>query len=174
MSISITTRSIRVGEIDGKDYHFVDDETFLSMKNKGELLEYAQVFGNFYGTPRGPVEADLSCGKDVIFDIDWQGANQLKTHDLMLSGLVSIFIFPPNSNSLEKRLLNRGQNTSEEIGSRMARAQDEMSHYEEYDYLIINHDIEESVHLIKQILHVERLKTKRQIGLDKFLISFGG
>ena len=167
LSVSATTRSRRPGEIDGKDYHFRDETSFQIGINKGEFLEYAKVFGNYYGTPRALVEEKLASGKDVLFDIDWQGTQQLA--DLMPEDLVKVFILPPSVQELEKRLLSRAQDTAEVVAGRMAKAADEMSHYPEYDYIIVNHDLEKSVSQVEQILHAERLKRRRQIGLSDFV-----
>lgn len=167
LSVSATTRSRRPGEIDGKDYHFTDETSFQIGINKGEFLEYAKVFGNYYGTPRALVEEKLASGKDVLFDIDWQGTQQLA--DLMPEDLVKVFILPPSVQELEKRLLSRAQDTAEVVAGRMAKAADEMSHYPEYDYIIVNHDLEKSVSQVEKILHAERLKRRRQIGLSDFV-----
>ena len=137
------------------------------MVDRGEFLEYAQVFGNYYGTPRAPVEAALSAGKDVLFDIDWQGTQQLR--DKVPADLVTVFILPPSTRDLEKRLLTRAQDSKEIVAERMARAADEMSHYAEYDYVVVNRDIGTSLNRIKAILDAERLKLDRQPGLSAFV-----
>ena len=137
------------------------------MVDRSEFLEYAQVFGNYYGTPRAPVEAALSVGKDVLFDIDWQGTQQLR--DKVPSDLVTVFILPPSTRDLEKRLLTRAQDSKEIVAERMARAADEMSHYAEYDYVVVNRDIGTSLNRIKAILDAERLKLGRQPGLSAFV-----
>ena len=167
LSVSCTTRAKRPGEKDGVDYKFLDTASFRGMVDRGEFLEYAQVFGNYYGTPRAPVEAALSAGKDVLFDIDWQGTQQLR--DKVPSDLVTVFILPPSTRDLEKRLLTRAQDSKEIVAERMARAADEMSHYAEYDYVVVNRDIGTSLNRIKAILDAERLKLDRQPGLSAFV-----
>jgi len=167
MSVSVTTRPKRPGEVAGVDYHFIDPTEFNLRVNRQELLEHAKVFGHYYGTPRQPVEAALSRGRDVLFDIDWQGTQQLteRAHD----DLVSIFILPPSTRELEQRLKARAQDSAEVVAGRMAKAADEMSHWAEYDYIIVNHDIEESVTQVRAILTAERLKRQRQTGLLEFV-----
>ena len=167
LSVSCTTRARRPGEKDGVDYRFLDTASFRGMVDRGEFLEYAQVFGNYYGTPRAPVEAALSAGKDVLFDIDWQGTQQLR--DKVPADLVTVFILPPSTRDLEKRLLTRAQDSKEIVAERMARAADEMSHYAEYDYVVVNRDIGTSLNRIKAILDAERLKLDRQPGLSAFV-----
>ena len=167
LSVSCTTRAKRPGERDGVDYKFLDTASFRGMVDRGEFLEYAQVFGNYYGTPRAPVEAALSAGKDVLFDIDWQGTQQLR--DKVPADLVTVFILPPSTRDLEKRLLTRAQDSKEIVAERMARAADEMSHYAEYDYVVVNRDIGTSLNRIKAILDAERLKLDRQPGLSAFV-----
>ena len=167
MSVSATTRQRRPGEIDGKDYHFTDVTSFQIGINKGEFLEYAKVFDNYYGTPRALVEERLKTGHDVLFDIDWQGTQQLA--ELMPEDLVKVFILPPSIAELEKRLLSRAQDTADVVANRMSKAADEMSHYPEYDYIIVNHDLPQSVEAVRKILHAERLKRTRQIGLSEFV-----
>src|SRR5690242_14159483 len=167
LSVSCTTRAKRPGEKDGVDYRFLDTASFRGMVDRGEFLEYAQVFGNYYGTPRAPVEAALSAGKDVLFDIDWQGTQQLR--DKVPSDLVTVFILPPSTRDLEKRLLTRAQDPQDIVAQRMAKAADEMSHYAEYDYVVINRDIGTSLNRIKAILTAERLKRDRQPGLSAFV-----
>lgn len=167
MSISCTTRKKRPGEVAGVDYHFVSEEEFNLMINRGQFLEYARVFNNMYGTPREPVEMTLRTGGDILFDIDWQGTQQLaeKARD----DLVSIFILPPSSQELERRLIARAQDDAGEIKNRMSKAADEMSHWAEYDYVIVNNDISESVQRVKAILESERLRRRRQDGLSDFV-----
>lgn len=167
LSISVTTRLPRTGEVDGRDYIFTDAENFNLMVNRDQLLEHAKVFGNYYGTPRGPVEATLAQGRDVLFDIDWQGTQQLaeKARD----DLVSVFILPPTWRELERRLFSRAQDTPAEINRRMAKASDEMSHWAEYDYVIINRDLDSSIEAVRAILHSERLKRRRLVGLSDFV-----
>lgn len=167
LSISATTRPRRAGEINGTHYFFTDPTAFNLMVNRGELLEHAKVFGNYYGTPRAAVEQSLATGRDVMFDIDWQGTQQLaeKTRD----DLVSVFILPPSWRELERRIHARAQDTDEEIARRMAKAADEMSHWAEYDYVIVNYDLDDSVAKVHGILNSERLKRRRQVGLAEFV-----
>ena len=160
MSVSATTRPPRSGETHGEDYYFVDKETFGLMANKNELLEHAKVFDNYYGTPRGPVEEALISGKDVLFDIDWQGTQQLQ--EASADDLVRIFILPPSAAELESRLKKRAQDSPETVAKRMAKASDEISHYAEYDYIIINENFDESLKRINSILIAEGLKRTRQ------------
>ena len=167
LSVSATTRKRRPGETDGKDYHFTDVETFQIQINQNAFLEYAKVFDHYYGTPRALVEEKLNNGQDVLFDIDWQGTQQLS--GIMPEDLVKVFILPPSVSELEKRLLNRAQDTADVVAGRMAKAADEMSHYPEYDYIIVNYDLAESVAAVQKILHAERLKRQRQIGLSEFV-----
>jgi guanylate kinase len=167
LSVSCTTRAKRPGEKDGVDYRFLDTASFRGMVDRGEFLEYAQVFGNYYGTPRAPVEAAVSAGKDVLFDIDWQGTQQLR--DRVPSDLVTVFILPPSTRDLEKRLLTRAQDPQDIVAQRMAKAADEMSHYAEYDYVVVNRNIGTSLDRIKAILTAERLKRDRQPGLSDFV-----
>ncbi|MDG5495159.1 MULTISPECIES: guanylate kinase [Azospirillaceae] len=167
MSVSVTTRPMRPGEVDGKDYYFIDKAAFEARVARGELLEHAQVFTNYYGTPKGPVEDALRAGRDVLFDIDWQGTQQLS--ESAGDDLVRIFILPPSAAELERRLTNRGQDTAEVIAHRMAKANDEMSHWSEYDYVIVNEDVEVSVAAVQAILTAERLKRRRQVGLTEFV-----
>jgi len=174
MSISATTRPKRPSEVDGTDYHFVDEAKFQEMVAAGELLEHAHVFGNYYGTPRGPVEEALTRGQDILFDIDWQGTQQLAGNDSTGEDLVSIFILPPDNEELEQRLRNRAQDTEEVVRSRMAKAADEMSHYREYNYIIVNYEIEDSVQQVQTILEAERLRINRQAGLHEFVQTLRG
>lgn len=167
LSVSCTTRQKRPSETDGVDYRFMDTSTFRGMIERKEFLEYAEVFGNYYGTPRKPVDAALQAGRDVLFDIDWQGTQQLK--DKVKADLVTVFILPPSTRDLEKRLLTRAQDSKEVVGQRMAKAADEMSHYAEYDYVIVNRDIGTSLSSLKSILTSERLKRERQVGLSNFV-----
>ena len=167
LSVSCTTRAKRPGEKEGLDYKFLDTASFRGMVDRGEFLEYAQVFGNYYGTPRAPVEAALSAGKDVLFDIDWQGTQQLR--DKVRGDVVTVFILPPSTRDLEKRLLTRAQDSKDIVAERMAKAADEMSHYAEYDYVVVNRDIGTSLNRIKAILDAERLKLDRQPGLSAFV-----
>lgn len=174
LSVSATTRPKRPGEVNGKDYHFVNETQFQGMVADGELLEHAHVFGNFYGTPKAPVEETLAGGKDILFDIDWQGTQQLAGNDSTGDDLVSIFILPPDNRELEVRLQRRAQDSIAVVRGRMAKAADEMSHYREYNYIIVNHDIEESVGQVQIILEAERLRINRQAGLHDFVQSLRG
>jgi guanylate kinase len=167
LSVSVTTRKQRPGEVDGRDYHFIDAARFEAMVKKGELLEWAQVFGNRYGTPRAPVEAALAQGRDVLFDIDWQGTQQLR--EKANRDLVSIFVLPPSIPDLEQRLRSRAQDSDEVIHGRMAKAADEMSHWAEYDYVVINRDVDRAFAEVRSILAAERLKRERQTGLTVFV-----
>jgi guanylate kinase len=169
LSTSVTTRLPRPGEVDGRDYHFIDRARFDAMVAGGELLEWAQVFDNFYGTPLGPVARTLSSGRDVMFDIDWQGTQQLREKGR--ADLVSVFVLPPSIPDLEQRLKSRAQDTPEVIRSRMAKAADEMSHWAEYDYVVINREIEDAFQDVRTILGAERLKRERQPGLSAFVRS---
>ena len=167
MSVSATTRPRRPGEAEGKDYYFVDEEKFKIDINKGLFLEYARVFDHYYGTPMGPVQKLLSSGCDVLFDIDWQGTQQIKAK--ARDDLVSIFVLPPSTAELEKRLITRAQDSAEVVAGRMARAVDEMSHYPEYDYIIVNHDLDQSIDAVHTILKAERLRRSRQASLTEFM-----
>jgi len=169
LSISVTTRAKRPAERDGVDYYFVDHKTFRGMTARDELLEYAQVFDHYYGTPRGPVERSLSAGRDMLFDIDWQGTQQLA--ERARQDLVSVFILPPSTEELERRLVSRAQDPPDVVARRMAKAADEMSHWAEYDYVIVNEDLDHSLALVKSILTAERLKRSRQVGLSDFVKS---
>jgi len=167
MSVSVTTREKRREEVAVKDYNFIDKIEFNLMVNRKELLEYAKVFDNYYGTPRAPVEAELEKGRDVLFDVDWQGAQQLEQN--ARDDLVGIFILPPSTAELERRLHGRAQDSDEVVANRMAKAADEMSHWDAYNYIIINNDLEESVIKVQAILQAERLRRKRQTGLAEFV-----
>jgi guanylate kinase len=167
MSISATTRRRRPGEVEGKDYFFMDETAFKTKINKGCFLEYAEVFDHHYGTPAEAVNKVLEGGQDVLFDIDWQGTQQIKAR--ARQDLVSIFVLPPSTAELERRLLSRAQDTAEVVARRMAKAADEMSHYPEYDYVIINHDLAQSVAAVQTILDAERLRIYRQQGLSDFV-----
>jgi guanylate kinase len=172
MSVSATTRAMRPGEVDGRDYLFVDKPRFEEMVEQDELLEWATVFDNRYGTPRAPVEAALSAGQDVLFDIDWQGTQQLR--EKARADVVSVFILPPSAADLEKRLHSRAQDSDEVIRKRMSRASHEMSHWAEYDYIVINHDIDAAFAEVQSILKAERLKRERRIGLVGFVRNLQG
>src|SRR5499427_8287370 len=167
LSISVTTRPQRPGEKDGAHYHFIDRARFDEMVKHGELLEWAEVFGHRYGTPRAPVLKALRAGRDVLFDIDWQGTQQLR--GTAPTDLVSVFILPPTAEELERRLKRRAQDSKTVIGSRMAKASDEMSHWAEYDYVIVNRDKRHAFAELRAILAAERLKLKRQVGMSDFV-----
>ena len=167
LSISVTTRKQRPGELAGEHYHFVDQASFDRMVANADLLEWAQVFGNGYGTPRGPVEAALAHGRDVLFDIDWQGTQQLR--EKARGDLVSVFVLPPSIPELERRLHRRAQDTDEVIRARMAKVFDELSHWAEYDYVVINNAIDRAFTDVQAILAAERLKRERQTGLSTFV-----
>jgi guanylate kinase len=167
LSVSCTTRQKRPGERDGVDYRFVDTATFRGMIERKQFLEYAEVFGNYYGTPKAPVDEALADGRDVLFDIDWQGTQQLR--DKGRADLVTVFILPPSTRDLEKRLLTRAQDPKEIVAQRMAKAADEMSHWAEYDYVVVNSDIGTSLTNLKAILTAERLKRERQVGMSVFV-----
>jgi guanylate kinase len=167
MSVSATTRPQRPGETDDLDYHFVDDATFDHMIDEGEFVEWAPVFNHRYGTPKAPVKAALKAGSDILFDIDWQGTQQL--HSAMGEDLVRIFILPPSMAELERRLTTRGTDSAEVIADRMQRASGEISHWAEYDYVLVNRDTEECLARVRTIVAAERLKRARQIGLVSFV-----
>ena len=167
LSVSCTTRQKRPGERDGVDYRFVDTATFRGMIERKQFLEYAEVFANYYGTPKAPVDEALAGGRDVLFDIDWQGTQQLR--DKGRADLVTVFILPPSTPDLEKRLLTRAQDPKEIVAQRMAKAADEMSHWAEYDYVVVNSDIATSLSILKAILTAERLKRERQVGMSGFV-----
>ncbi len=173
MSVSVTTREPRPGEVEGTDYRFVSETIFQRMADENELLEYATVFGNSYGTPGAPVEAALDAGSDVIFDIDWQGTQQLVQkagHD----DVVSIFVLPPSMDELAARLVRRGQDSDNVVSDRMARAADEISHWAEYDYVLVNEDVDECLAQVKSILSAERLRRRRQRHLTGFVRALMG
>ncbi len=167
LSVSVTTRKPRPGEVDGKDYVFVDCARFDAMVENGELLEWARVFSHRYGTPRAPVEASIAGGRDVLFDIDWQGAQQLA--EKMAGDLVRVFILPPSSDALERRLRARAQDSDDVVAKRMAEATSQISHWAEYDYVIVNDDLQQSVEGLRSILAAERLKRDRLLGLSSFV-----
>jgi guanylate kinase len=167
LSVSATTRPRRPGEVHGRDYLFVDPQAFTLMINRRELLEHAKVFGNYYGTPRQQVEQTLQQGSDVLFDIDWQGTQQMA--DQARADLVSVFILPPSTAELERRLRSRAQDSAAVVAERMSKAADEISHYREYDYIVVNHDIAASVAQVRAILVAERLRRDRQLGLTDFV-----
>jgi guanylate kinase len=167
MSVSVTTRKPRPGEVEGRDYYFTDAAGYAAMETRGDLLEGARVFGNSYGTPRKPVEAAIGAGHDVLFDIDWQGAQQLA--EKMAGDLVRVFILPPSGAALEERLRNRNQDPAEVVARRMAEASAELSHWAEYDYVLVNEKLDESLAGLRAILTAERLRRDRQSGLSAFV-----
>lgn len=167
MSVSATTRAPRPNEVDGQDYFFVSSAKFDEMVEAGEFLEHANVFGNKYGTPRGAVMAALEAGKDVLFDIDWQGTQQLKVQ--AREDLASVFVLPPSKAELERRLRIRAQDSESVVRQRMAKASDELSHWAEYDYLLLNDDIQHAQGKLEEILRVERSRRARQPGLARFV-----
>lgn len=169
MSVSVTTRQKRPGEVEGRDYYFIDKARFLAMEKNGELLEWATVFDNLYGTPRKPVEEALAAGHDVLFDIDWQGTQQLRQR--ARSDVVSVFLLPPSAEALEARLHRRAQDSNEVIRGRMSRASHEMSHWAEYDYVVVNSDLDEAYNKVESILQVERLRRERQMWLSQYVRS---
>jgi len=167
MSVSATTRQKRPGETEGRDYYFIDREEFGVKVNQGYFLEHARVFDQFYGTPKGPVEAALAAGRDMLFDIDWQGTQQI--HESARDDLVRLFILPPSTVELERRLRERAQDSEDVVARRMSEASSEMSHWQEYDYVIVNRDIAASIAQARAILAAERLKRTRQLGLGDFV-----
>jgi guanylate kinase len=167
MSVSVTTRPKRPGEVDGRDYYFVDQTRFDEMVARDELLEWARVFDNCYGTPRQPVEEALAAGRNVLFDIDWQGTQQLRGR--AQKDVVSVFILPPSVQALEQRLHTRAQDSDEVIRGRMKKAGDEMSHFDAYDYIVINDNIGIAFESVKSILRAEQLKLERQVGVTAFV-----
>ncbi len=169
MSVSATTRPPRPGEIDGGDYRFVGEDEFDRMVRAGEFLEHARVFDNRYGTPRAPVETALAAGRDVLFDVDWQGTQQLVQN--AREDVVSVFILPPSTAELEKRLRERAQDSPDVVRKRMSTAASEMSHWREYQYIIVNRDVEKSVASVQAILAAERQKRERLVGLDAFVAA---
>ncbi|HLT03241.1 MAG TPA: guanylate kinase [Geminicoccaceae bacterium] len=169
LSISVTTRPRRPSEVDHRDYHFIDRAAYEAMIERGELLEHAEVYGHGYGTPRRPVEEALAAGRDVLFDIDWQGTQQLRE---ARSDMVSVFILPPSMAELERRLARRAEDSAAEVQKRLAQVAADVTHFAEYDYVLINSEFEESVARVRQILAAERLKTHRQLGLSDFVNQF--
>jgi guanylate kinase len=167
LSVSVTTRPMRSGEVDGRDYRFIDRARFDAMVRGGELLEWAEVFDHRYGTPKEPVQAALFAGRDILFDIDWQGTQQLR--EKVPTDLVSVFVLPPSVSELERRLRARALDPDDVIKRRMAKASDEMSHWAEYDYVVINRDIDQAFGEVCAILAAERLKRERQTGLSGFV-----
>lgn len=167
LSVSVTTRKPRPGEVEGTDYHFIDAAQFESMRKGDQLLEWASVFGNLYGTPRAPIEEAIARGRDVLFDIDWQGTQQLA--ERMAGDLVRVFILPPSAAALDGRLRSRAQDPPEVVQRRMAQASAEISHWAEYDYVIVNSDLGQSIEGLRAILTAERLRRDRQLGLSSFV-----
>lgn len=167
MSVSVTTREKRPGEEEGTDYYFTSQDDFVERIGNGDFLEHAEVFGNFYGTPEDLVDENLQKGTDVLFDIDWQGTEQLNS--LRPDDVVSVFILPPSLEELESRLRKRAQDSDDVIAGRMAKAQDEISHWNSYDYVVVNNDVEDSLNRVKAILQAERQKRDRQTGLTDFV-----
>lgn len=167
MSVSYTTRKKRKGEVEGRDYHFVDRETFTRMRDAGEFLEWAVVFDNYYGTPRKPVDEALASGRDVLFDVDWQGARKLR--EGANEDVVAVFILPPSGKALEGRLKERAQDSDEVVEARMREASNEIQHWDEYDYVVVNRDVEQSLAALGAILAAERLRRTRQMGLKDFV-----
>ena len=170
VSVSVTTRPIRPGEVDGRDYHFLDPAAFANMVERNELLEHAVVYGNAYGTPKAAVERDLASGKDVLFDIDWQGAQQLR--ERAADDMVGVFILPPSTAELENRLRRRAQDSDEVVRYRLRQITNDVTHWAEYDYVLINHDLQASVAAVRAILGAERLRRRRQPGLTEFVRQF--
>jgi guanylate kinase len=166
-SISCTTRKQRKGEVEGRDYYFLDRDTFARMRDSGEFLEWALVFDNFYGTPREPVERALAGGRDVLFDVDWQGAESLR--DEKKGDVVSVFILPPSGEALEGRLNERAQDSPDVVEARMRGASNEIQHWHHYDYVVINHDLDQALTALRAILAAERLRASRLAGLKDFV-----
>ena len=171
-SVSATTRAAREGETEGKEYLFRSNEEFMTMVNNNEMLEHAYVFGHYYGSPRKPVEEVINSGKDIIFDIDWQGGQQLKNSGLV-DDSVSIFILPPSLDELRDRLFSRGQDSAKVINERMKKCHDEISHWAEYDYCLVNNDLESTLKKLKSIFKAERLKRNRQLYLVDIVRELG-
>ncbi|PTX46368.1 guanylate kinase [Gemmobacter caeni] len=167
-SVSATTRAPRPGEVDGREYYFKSRAEFEAMAAAGEMLEHAEVFGNFYGSPKGPVETAMAEGRDTLFDIDWQGGQQIRNSSLGRD-VVSIFVLPPSIAELDRRLRGRAQDSDEVIAGRMAKSRDEISHWAEYDYVIVNHDIDRAFEELVTILRAERMRRDRQPGLSEFV-----
>jgi guanylate kinase len=167
ISVSVTTRSRRRDEVEGKHYHFITRPQYDAMVANAELLEHATVFGHCYGTPRGPVETALGAGRDIVTDIDWQGTQQLK--QTIRADLIAVFVLPPSMAALEQRLRTRAQDSDEVVRARMSKSADEMSHWPEYDYVFVNHDIAESVREVQSILSAERVRRERLLGLAEFV-----
>jgi guanylate kinase len=169
LSISVTTRTRRASEVEGRHYHFIDQAEFMRMREHGELLEWAEVHGNFYGTPRGPVERALAQGQDVLFDIDWQGTEQLSRIEERRPDLVRVFVLPPNFRELKARLERRAEDEPEAIRRRLANARAEIEKWTAYDYVLINEDLDRSFPTLRAILAAERMRRERVTGLDGFV-----
>lgn len=167
LSVSATTRAPREGEVDGVHYHFISDDRFRALIDEDGLLEWANVFNNAYGTPRAAIEKALSEGRDVLFDIDWQGTQQVA--NAARTDLVSVFILPPSREALHQRLVARAQDSADVVAARMAKASDEISHYREYDYIVVNEELDQSVASVRAILAAERLRRDRQAGMTEFV-----
>jgi len=167
-SVSATTRAPREGEVDGKDYHFMSDDDFRAMVEGGHMLEHAHVFGNFYGSPRMPVERAIESGQDVLFDIDWQGAQQIKNSALR-DHVLSIFLLPPSIGELRRRLESRGKDDAKVIEKRMQKSWDEISHWDGYDYVLVNEDLDRTEAALRNIITAERLRRAQQPGLMEFV-----
>jgi guanylate kinase len=167
LSVSVTTRKLRGSEVDGRDYHFIDQQKFDAMVANDELLEHATVFGHAYATPRRPVEEAIAAGRDIVTDIDWQGTQQLS--EKLRDDLVTVFILPPSMDALEARLKTRAQDSDATVAARMAKSAEEMSHWSEYDYVVVNRDLDASVAEVQAIVTAERLKRTRQAGLADFV-----
>jgi guanylate kinase len=170
LSVSVTTRKPRPGEQDGVDYHFIDEPRFLDMIERGDLLEHARVYGNRYGTPRAPVQAALARGRDVLFDIDWQGAQQLRTS--AQADVVSVFVLPPDAEELRRRLEDRAGGASDDLDRRLAQVADDVTRWPEYDYVVINENLERSLAQVRSVVTAERLRGRRQPGLFRFAERF--
>jgi guanylate kinase len=167
LSVSATTRNPRPGEVDGREYHFMSRETFEAEADRGAFLEWARVFDHYYGTPKAPVDAALAGGRDVLFDVDWQGARALRA--AAEEDVAGVFLLPPSIEELERRLRARAQDGEDVIAKRMARSADEISHWAEYDYVLVNRDLDDTLARIKAIVAVERMKRQRQIWLPDFV-----
>lgn len=167
-SVSATTRKPRAGEVDGKDYHFITEPAFKTMVNEGKMLEHAHVFGNFYGSPEGPVREAIDAGRDVLFDIDWQGAEQIK-HSALRDHVLSVFVLPPSIAELRRRLVSRGKDDAETIAKRMQKSWDEISHWHGYDYVLVNDDLDATFDKLTTIVSAERLRQKQQPDLFPFI-----
>ncbi|MGH7012606.1 MAG: guanylate kinase [Stellaceae bacterium] len=172
LSVSATTRPRRAGEVDGKDYHFLDPQRFAAMVADGELLEHATVFGHSYGTPRAPVMTAIEDGRDIITDIDWQGTQQLQAK--IGADLVAVFILPPSMVALEARLKSRAQDSDEVVRARMVKSSEELSHWDAYDYVVVNDDLEDSIRRVQAIISAERVRRRRQVGLAEFVNRLRG